>query len=119
MLIILFLLAFPVQAEDEFSLKSDLKEEFTWTRHASSMRYVCVSEKCDVEKHVNDEKLKALRVKWEAGGTNPTSVLCKLLNGKPLIAYMKSLDELSVCSFDDKVYVHAWDLHARWRKLQP
>jgi len=118
MFLLLFLFTFSVQADEGFSLTSDLKEELTWKQHASSMRYICKTEKCDIDKLVSDEKLKALDVPWEAGGTNPTSVLCKLLNGKPLIAYLKSLDELSVCSFEEKIYVHGWDLHARWKKLR-
>lgn len=49
-------------------------------------------------------------IRWRSGGVNPTSTLCKNMEGDPKIAYTATKDELSLCYFKDKSFIFGWDL---------
>lgn len=44
---------------------------------------------------------------------NPTSTVCKNLNGEPLIGFLENGNEISLCQFTDGSFAFSWDLMKR------
>lgn len=47
---------------------------------------------------------------WISGGVNPTSTLCKNMQGDPKIGFTTNGNEISLCYFNDQSFIFAWDL---------
>ncbi|HEY8270330.1 MAG TPA: hypothetical protein VIG33_05535 [Pseudobdellovibrionaceae bacterium] len=55
-------------------------------------------------------------IEWIPGGVNPTSTLCKKMEGTPKIGYMENRNEVSLCYFNDHIFIFGWDLMKISRK---
>jgi hypothetical protein len=109
------LMSFALHAE-ELHLKPN-GSWVSWQKTADTqLRYVCEKNPCPLPESLSPSAFKKLSIDWEAGGTNPSAILCAKLSGTVGIARLKNGDEVSVCQLDEKVWVHGWDLYNLWKK---
>ncbi|MGZ3773508.1 MAG: hypothetical protein ACXVCN_07335 [Bdellovibrio sp.] len=71
----------------------------------------CRKKLCHAYKIASGQKkVPVKKIEWLPGGVNPTSTLCKKINGDPRIGYMPNKNEVSLCYFKDQSFIFGWDL---------
>tara|TARA_Y100000817_G_C16757162_1_gene499850 strand:- start:358 stop:753 length:396 start_codon:yes stop_codon:yes gene_type:complete len=71
---------------------------------------LCQKYKCTAYLVASGEIELPKKIKWISGGANPTSTLCKKIEGIPRIAYLSNENEVSICQFSDNSFIFGWDL---------
>lgn len=70
----------------------------------------CPNNICLATTVINKSKKELLKKVYVGpGGVNPTSSLCRLVKGTPIIYYLKNKDAISICLFDDASFLISWD----------
>jgi len=76
----------------------------------------CINKKCISYSFLTGQSTLPRKIKWTTGGVNPTSTLCKAINGNPKIGYLPNSNEVSLCYFSDGSFIFAWDLMKLFKK---
>ncbi|MGZ3768067.1 MAG: hypothetical protein ACXVCP_05490 [Bdellovibrio sp.] len=94
----------------EDKLKMNKVEYFTQGNVRISSSKLCRKKKCFAYKLASKQIAFSTQVEWKTGGVNPTSTLCSQIGGEPRVGYLENNNEFSLCYFDDKSFIFAWDL---------
>lgn len=94
----------------EDSKKSQKRNYFAIEEMRISDTLECRKKACLAYKVTTGEIKVPTEIEWLPGGVNPTSTLCKKIDGSPKVAYMENRNEVSLCYFNDQSFIFGWDL---------
>ena len=70
----------------------------------------CKNKKCRAYDLASRKISFSKKLEYAHGGTNPTSTLCRKMEGSPEIGVSNKGNDISVCRFADGSYLLTWDL---------
>lgn len=77
----------------------------------------CETKKCEALKSFHQKKFKAVSMttKELLGGKNPSTLLCKKINGKLILGISELKHEEYFCVFPDKSYISTSSLYDKYQ----
>ncbi|MCP4914170.1 MAG: hypothetical protein GY909_13745 [Oligoflexia bacterium] len=103
---------FKIQGKDKiFCIEKEMK---------SLVNIECTKKKCDSLKILSSPKLKNVRLSTSelAGGKNPSTLLCKKINGQLIFAKSEFGHEQFFCQFKDKSMISTNSLMVKYEDIK-
>ncbi len=115
--VMILLISIGAQASEKYFADSKIKNVVDFKLVKDILTF-CPAKSCLAATAPASEKFGSYRSSWE-NGENPSSGLCRHLEGKADVVYLADGSEVAVCKFSDGSQLLGWDLVRARRKLAP